>query len=127
MRRIFNGEGSFVNWVKQIVSEIKFENYTFLVTEDREGAKLQAAYPEADIRDPTRIETQYTRKWLISPFSVESEIIKTAFKLCAASSEHRLREGFTWKNTRIFGPHIDVYALLDAARKVDVREDDHPE
>lgn len=131
MRRIYDPNdsnyNSFVDWVEAIIANIKFENYTFHVTPDREGAKLQATYPEADIRDPSRIETQYTRKWLISPATVESEIVKTAFKLCATSAEHRLREGFTWQGARIFGPHIDVYALLEVARKVDVREDDHPE
>lgn len=126
MRRIFNGEGTFVAWVQSIIADCSFEGYTFHVTPDRDGARLQATYEEADIVDPSKIEVQYTRKWFISPHSCESEIVKTAFKCCATSVEHRLRESFQWKGARIFGPHIDVYALHDAARKVDIRADEHP-
>jgi acyl carrier protein len=110
---------------REIVAQCEFENYTFLVTPDRDGAKIQATYPEADIITG-EIETQYTRKWLVSPFAVKSEIVKTLFKCCATSTEHRLRENFKYRERRIFGPHLDVDAMWDIARKVDVRNG-HPE
>ncbi len=116
----------FVEWVQSIVDEVKFENYTFTVFLDREGALIQATYPEEDI-STGEIETQYTRKWLVSPFAVKSEIVKTMFKCCATSTEHRLREHFKYRGQRIFGPHIDVDALYEASRAVDIRVGEHPD
>jgi hypothetical protein len=116
-------EMSFLEWVELIISECRFEGYSFHVIPDRSGAKIQATYLDADIGSGLA-EVQYTRKWLVSPFSCESEIARTVFKCCLTSMEHRTREGFFWKDARIFGPHIDIYALYEAAQKVDVREPD---
>jgi hypothetical protein len=112
-----------VERVRALLAEVAFEDYTFHVYPDREGAKVQATYPEEDVVSG-RIETQYTRKWLVSPYAVKSEIVKTLFKLCATSAEHRLREHFLYRGRRIFGPHIDVDVLWEASRKIDVRKDE---
>jgi hypothetical protein len=114
----------FVGWVAAIVDEIDFEGYDFDIYPDRDGAKIQGRYYEPDSRNPLRMEAQLTRKWLISPHACESEIVRTCFKCILTSMEHRAREGFKWKGARIFGPHIDIYALLEASRKVDVRGED---
>jgi hypothetical protein len=123
-RRVFDPQCglTFVGWVEAIVDDIDAEGYNFKVHPDRDGAKIQADYFERDVRT-FQFETQFTRKWLISPHACESEIVRTCFKCIATSMEHRAREGFKWKGARIFGPHIDIYALLEASRKVDVRDE----
>lgn len=61
-------------------------------------------------------ETQFTRKWLISPHATKSEIVQTCFKLCITSMEHRCREHFKYMNTRVFGPHFDIDDLVSICK-----------
>ncbi len=124
--RVFNPdtEHNFVDWIESILSDIEFPGYIFQIYPDRDGAKIQAHYFELDIATGA-MGPQFTRKWLVSPHACESEVVRTVFKCVATSMEHRTREGFKWKGQRIFGPHIDIYALHDASRKVDVRAPEH--
>lgn len=62
------------------------------------------------------------RKWDISTYATESEVVLTAFKAALTFIEHELREGFMYKGKRILDPHIDVNALLDVCEKLDRRE-----
>jgi hypothetical protein len=113
-----------VDRVRELVDLCEFENYTFHVYPDRDGVKIQATYPEECIQTGA-IETQYTRKWLISPHATKSEIVNTLFKCCATSTEHRLREHFLYRGRRVYGPHYDVDELWAISRRIDVR-DGHP-
>jgi hypothetical protein len=58
---------------------------------------------------------------MLSTFMTKSELVQTAFKAVMTASEHEIRETFTYKGRRIFGPHFDVEALWSIAGKVDVR------
>lgn len=61
------------------------------------------------------------RKWLISRHSTKSEVVQTAFKAVMTFEEHEIRESFTYKGERIFGPHFDVDFLAEAC-KLDATE-----
>ena len=64
---------------------------------------------------------QHTRKWLLSEHMTRSEIVATCLKCVLTSEEHEAREDFLYKGQRIFGPHLDVEALLDLSQRTDVR------
>jgi len=102
------------------VGQIKFEDYIFYVKEDREGARVQAVYSDLDFTT-NKFAEQHTRKWLISPEMTDSEIVRTIFKLCSTSMEHRLRENFLFNGRRVFGPHIHIATLWEHCKEVDVR------
>lgn len=105
-----------------LVRECHYPDYDFFVTVDGRGAwYLQANYYEPDIITKQR-EKQSTRRWFLSPEMTKSEVVQTAFKCIVTSMEHRSREGFTYKNKRIFGPHFDVDALWSICNKLDYRE-----
>lgn len=53
------------------------------------------------------------RRWLLSPYSCESEIVQTALMAIMAAEEHEARERFRYKGVRVFNPHIDVKWLLN--------------
>lgn len=89
------------------LAEVEFQDYTFIVRASHGGVVLQARYVEPDTYTG-KPETQFTRKWLISPHMTKSEVISTAFKCCLTSMEHRAREAFRYSHRRIFGPHFDV-------------------
>lgn len=71
---------------------------------------LQGEYLEADTVTG-KMETQYTRRWVLSPAMSKSEIVSTAFKCVLTSMEHRVREWFLYKGRAIYQPHYDVDAL----------------
>lgn len=99
----------------------KFPEYHFGVTQNTRGEiYLQAWYEEADIITGKN-EPQFTRKWLLSPEMVKSEVVATCFKCVITSMEHRTREHFTYRGKRIYGPHFDVDALHSIANRVEHR------
>lgn|SRR6478609_3396881 len=64
---------------------------------------------------------QYCRKWMLSEYMTESEVIGTAFKAALTAEEHECREHFLYENKRVFNPHIDIRALLNVCDQEDVR------
>ena len=61
------------------------------------------------------------RKWDISQYMTESEIVFTVFKALLTFVEHELRESFEYKGHKIFDPHTSVEALMVACKTLDVR------
>ena len=101
-----------IDRAETLLKQIIFYNYRFTVKEGHGGVYLQGQYEDKDI-DTGVLETQYTRKWLLSPAMSDSEIIQTAFKLCMTSFEHQCREGFKYKGELIYSPHYDAEALYE--------------
>jgi len=63
------------------------------------------------------------RKWRISAHMTDREIVATAFQAVLSFMEHEVRESFLFHMKPIFGPHIPLDALLEAASaKPDARE-----
>jgi hypothetical protein len=120
------GEGGNMNLeeIRDLLLQVEFSNYEFLVGETNGVMYLQARYLEADIITGDE-EWQTTRKWQLSPHMVKSEIVQTAFKCALTSAEHRVREHFLYKGKRIFGPHFDVDALVQICeeKRLDYRRD----
>lgn len=113
-----------VSEMKDLIELVYYPGYRFEVVEDsRASIYLRASYIEPDIVS-SEPECQYTRRWLLSPEMVKSEIIQTVFKCVMTSAEHRVREHFKYRGERIFGPHFDVDALvqLSKARMLDYRK-----
>jgi hypothetical protein len=107
-----------------IVNRVSFWNYAFKVAQDGDRCYLQASYLDADVISGQPAQ-QTTRKWLLSEHMTPSELVQTCFKLVITSMEHRTREGFAYKNCRVFGPHFDVEALVGLCqeKKLDYRKE----
>lgn len=70
----------------------------------------------------TNEEMNWTgRKWVISRYACESEIVQTCLKAILTAVEHETREKFLYKGRMIFGPHIDVNVLLRISDYVEKR------
>lgn len=103
------------DWVADAIfaiHECRFQDYEFEVKKSAHtgAVYLQAHYEEADTISG-QIDTQYTRKWFLSPEMSKSEIVATAFKCVLTSMEHRTREWFLYRGRAIYQPHYDVDAL----------------
>jgi hypothetical protein len=65
---------------------------------------------------------QFSRKWYISPWMAESELVQTAFKAALTAEEHETREHFKYFNKRVFNPHIHVRELMQICDFEDARQ-----
>jgi hypothetical protein len=102
------------------LADCEFPDYMFLICRSSSGCIfLQASYNEKDTGTGV-IERQHTRRWLLSPEMVKSEVVATAFKCVLTSMEHRTREWFLYKGKPIYHPHYDVdkLAAITALREV---------
>lgn len=61
-------------------------------------------------------------KRYVSEHMCKSEFVAMCMGAVLALEEHEAREMFRYRGRRIFGPHIDVDALWEVARRVEVRE-----
>lgn len=62
-----------------------------------------------------------SRKWALSEYMCESEIVQTALLAAITAEEHEAREAFRYKGKRVFNPHISVEALSEACETEDHR------
>lgn len=83
------------------------EGTTFRLLDKGEGFLLQLVYPEADIYSG-HVEQQNARKWYISPFATETEIVESAYTAVLRSLRHRLGEAFTYQGRRVYSPHLSI-------------------
>ena len=56
--------------------------------------------------DPGTI--QRGRKFYISPYMTESEVLQTLLLAVLLFEEHEAREWFTYRGKELYGPHIDI-------------------
>lgn len=61
-------------------------------------------------------------KAYLSPHMIEDELVQIAWGLFQSYVIHEAREGFTYKEKRIFGPHLKVANLLEIADDTVKRE-----
>lgn len=52
------------------------------------------------------------RKWPISEYMTDGEIVQTAFKALLTALEHEAREKFTYRGVSVFDPHYDIEKLV---------------
>lgn len=52
------------------------------------------------------------RKWHLSDFMTDDEIVKTAFSAFKLTIEHEVMEGFKVNGTVLFNPHVNYKELL---------------
>jgi hypothetical protein len=56
------------------------------------------------------------RKWRLSPHMTDGEVVQTALLAVFTALEHEAREKFTFRGVALFGPHLDIYRLVELAR-----------
>ncbi len=98
----------------------KFEITSIVILDGRSPHTawfIQVTYMEADV-DTGEVTAQRAREWLIKPTMTEGDVVRTAYAAVRRSYEHVISEQFTYKGKRVFGPHIDIDALLDACERV---------
>ena len=111
--------------VKKIVRYIRYKNWKFIVgTENSFGTEDLFLQIKFTARDTVTgfLEEQSCRKWRLSPFMTETEIVRTAWKAVIAAEEHEAGENFIYCNSTPFNPHTSIGALIHASENIDKRE-----
>ncbi len=108
----------------EIVGDITFRTWRFVTSPIGQGFLLQVIFfTDAEDFTAAIYEKQRGRKWYISRFSTKSEVVRTALKAVLTAVEHEAREDFHFRESRVFGPHIDVDALIEICSRKDARDD----
>ncbi len=100
-----------IHSVRDIVERVAFRDRWFVVVAKGDGFLLQMRYKEEDVQTGELAE-QHTRKWYISRYATESEIVQTALKCVLTSQEHIGREHFLYRGVKVYGPHLNVNDLI---------------
>lgn len=110
-----------------IVENVNFRmsGYRLICTRDKKNKKGRLYLQVECVRPDT-----YTKKmgmgrggkFYLSEYMTESELVQKAFNAYDAYNHHETREAFEYKGKRVFGPHIDINALLEVADRIVGRE-----
>ena len=113
--------------IRAVVSQVHYKDWRFHV--DAEALEsgdyrpwLQVHFHAADNGNPEVSGLATGRKWFLSPWMTESEVVGTAFKAVLTAEEHETREKFKWRERSVFGPHIDIESLWEAADVLSYRD-----
>lgn len=111
--------------VEDILSRVKYKDWTLRVLGKGEDTILcQWIFKAKDNDNPDDKELyeQRCRKWYISAYSTDSEIIRTAYKAVKEAEAHEVDENFKFAGISIFNPHVDLLELA-IYMKHDARQD----
>src|ERR1700727_78061 len=100
--------------IQTILDRCKFKDRYFKLLDKGDGFLIQMTYLEPDIEHPNDGDVlQSTRKWYVSRFSTESEIVETVWACVCRSQIHTASEHFTYRGKRIYSQHLDVNKRLE--------------
>lgn len=72
---------------------------------------LQVTY-EAPCTKTGAVQEWHGRKWYLSEYMTEDEIVKTAYAAFEAAVKHEIMEGFKFNGKVVFNPHVNYLSLL---------------
>lgn len=105
--------------IVELVSHISFNvlNTTFRFCVKTDQVHGGRNYIQLHFTSPCtidgHIEEWGSRKYYLSEYMTEDEIVKTCFMAAKQCVEHEVMEGFKFDNKIVFNPHINFRSLLD--------------
>lgn len=82
---------------------------------------LQLEYEDI-CHDTGVLKTWRGRKWLLSEYMTDDEIIKTGYAAFEALIKHEIMEGYTVDGIKLFNPHVHYEALLESSTHITSRD-----
>lgn len=106
---------SIDNRIQDIINRINYKDWiiSFISKNDSRYIKVYIPHPDGPYHPTSENEQGYWsgRKWHVSPFMTDSEIILTCFKAITTAEEHETREAFLFDNIPVLGPHWNLIML----------------
>lgn len=66
------------------------------------------------------------RKWVLSKWMTDGEVVQTAFMAVLAAVEHEVRESFLYKGYAILDPHYNIEKLVALRQRPDAIKERDP-
>ena len=99
--------------IEKILKDVSFKDRKFLLLDKGDGFLIQMSYMEPDVEKPgSEPVEQKTRKWYVSPYMTESEIVETCWAAVQRSQLHIASEYFMYRGKRVYSQHFDIYARM---------------
>lgn len=73
---------------------------------------IQLVYHAPDTKDLSKIKEYRGRKWYLSEYMPDDEIVKTCYLAFRTAVEHEVLEGFKIDDKVLFNPHVNFEELL---------------
>ena len=102
--------------LNQILIKVQYLDWEFRTGPMASGYFLQVNF-FALAADGEALEQQHGRKWYVSPYMTESEVVQTAFKAIQTAIEHEARETFKYRGHAIYGPHFSADKLVQLCQQ----------
>lgn len=83
---------------------------------------LQIEYQAPEPHGGGEVKSWRGRKWYLSEYMTDDEVVKTAYLAVRTAVEHEVMEGFLLDGQRVFNPHTPYHVLMDVAVVEVVRE-----
>lgn len=106
--------------LEELLGEIAYQDWALRCGEDESALWLQWTFVAPDNYSGA-IEMQHGRKWRVSRYATDGEVVQTAFLAVLVAVEHEAREEFTYKGAMLFNTHIDLDAMIAAAETIETR------
>jgi hypothetical protein len=109
--------------IEVLIDNIKYRDWDIVLRMDGDRPYVQIQFDAPDSFTGV-VERQYCRKWMLSYYMTDSEIVRTVYKALEAAVLHEFQEDFRFMEEPIFRPHYDVFALarLSMSNAVDRRK-----
>ena len=108
--------------IASLVMQMSYPGWTFEAIEEDGRMYLRVGDPNGTCTETGKPLAWVGRKWRLSSHMTDSEVVQTGLKAVLTALEHEARESFRFRGVAVYGPHIDVYALLEVAQRVDARD-----
>lgn len=112
-----------IDHIKQLVSRITTtcldKEFVLLVEQDKKGGDriyLQISY-YSKCSKTGEVDHWKGRKWYLSEYMTDDEVVKTAYVAFEAAVKHEILEGFKVDGKILFNPHVNFEALLTVSDK----------
>lgn len=109
--------------IEKLVNKISFscldKNFKIIIQLDKIYSKrvyIQVSYVSKCTKT-NEVQEWKSRKWYLSDFMTEDEVVKTCYAACKAAVEHEIMEGFKIDNKILFNPHVNYKELLKISSK----------
>ncbi len=108
--------------IRTIVGVIEYKDWWFRVSDDPQDLWLQVCFNAPDTITG-EIALQTCRKWRLSEWMTDTEIVDAAYLAIERAEIHEIKEHFKFDGVLVFNPHLDIWDRRDLAakNKVDVR------
>jgi hypothetical protein len=100
-----------------IIADISIGNLEILLKYDDDRPYLQIRCQNGTDTKTGQPTSWTSRKWMLSPHMVKSEVVRTAYKAYITAVLHEADEVFQYRAVSIYSPHANVDVLADVLGK----------